>query len=445
MTIIKSVWAWLILLGVAIANGSFRAYYAGHLGADRANQVSCGTGIALIAAAVWILSRYWPFRSASSAWRTGLLWLLMTVAWEFLFFHYVAGRSWEELLGNYAFWDGRLWVAVLAAILVLPAIVHAAGQSKAAFAPALLWGLAAWAACGLVLTVSRVLWGIQIALWVHVAAAPVISFAATFLYWNHPRHLPPLPTAVLLIGAVFCLDLLVVAPFFERSFAMFESILGTWLPMGLMAVTSYLAGLLLSLPWGSRPFFRWMPHPRELHAAMPGDDLLDTEDGATHAITIEAAPARVWPWLVQMGYGRAGWYSHDRLDNWGHRSADRIRPELQSLNRGDLLPSTPGGKCFFEVLEIEHERSLVLGSHLAVGPLRSLLWRDPSPPIHQRSTWSFALAPSEPGTTRLLVRGRGVSVPVWRWLPIDAFFSVAHIIMQRKQLLTLKQRAEAFH
>jgi proline iminopeptidase len=246
----------------------------------------------------------------------------------------------------------------------------------------------------------------------------------------------------LLIGTIFCLDLLIVAPFIERSFVMFESILGTWAPMGLIAFTSLATGEFLSLTANRRPFLKWMPERRDLEARMPGDGLLDGESGSTHAITIRCRPDQLWPWLVQMGYGRAGWYSYDRLDNWGHRSSDRLLPAFQCLERGDCLPSTPGGKCFFEVLDLEPEASLVLGSHMTTGPVRSVRWADPSPSVSQRATWSFALVPEGPDDTRLRVRTRAVSIPSWRWMPVNAFFSVAHIIMQRKQLVCLKRRVE---
>ena len=442
MTIPKALCVWLILLAIAFVNGAFRAYYERYLGAHRANQVSCGIGIVLFAIVVWIANRRWPFEPAADAWRTGVLWVLMTVTWEFLFFHYLAGRSWKELAGNYAFWEGRLWVLVLLALLLLPPLVDGSRRSRVGIGPCLLWGVIAWAGCGLVLGVSRASLGMEIALWLHLAAAPVIAYAATVACCNQPRHPRAVSLAALLSGTIFCLDLLIVAPFIERSFVMFQSVLGTWAPIGLIAFTSLATGLLLSLPAERRPFLKWMPEPRDLEARMPGEALLAGERGPTHAITIRCSPGQLWPWLVQMGYGRAGWYSHDRLDNWGHRSSDRLLPEFQRLGRGDRLPSTPDGRCFFEVLDLEPEASLVLGSHLTTGPVRSLPWSEPSPSVFQRATWSFALVPQGPHETRLRVGTRGVSTPGWRWVPVNAFFSVAHIIMQRKQLVSLKRRAE---
>lgn len=84
----------------------------------------------------------------------------------------------------------------------------------------------------------------------------------------------------------------------------------------------------------------------------------------------------------------------------------------------------------------------MLGLHAAAGPVRSLPWSDPSPPVHQRGTWAFVLRPAGEGGCRLLVRVRGVSRPAWRWQPMSALFWLAHVAMQRKQLLEIRRRAE---
>jgi hypothetical protein len=130
MTLIQALISWLVLFAVAFANGAIREFaYTAYLGEHRANQVSCGTGIVLIGAAVWLLSRRWRFQSSAQAWRTGWLWLALTVAWEFLFGLYLRGYPWERVLHEYAIWQGRLWTLVLLAILVLPALVYAADRS----------------------------------------------------------------------------------------------------------------------------------------------------------------------------------------------------------------------------------------------------------------------------------------------------------------------------
>lgn len=84
---------------------------------------------------------------------------------------------------------------------------------------------------------------------------------------------------------------------------------------------------------------RWGATGEEVARAMPGDEVQQYPIfNATRAVTIDARPEDVWPWLVQIGYKRAGWYGLDLLDNAGIPSARRIVPELQSLKVGDLLP-----------------------------------------------------------------------------------------------------------
>jgi len=107
----------------------------------------------------------------------------------------------------------------------------------------------------------------------------------------------------------------------------------------------------------SRWYASWGADPAEAGRELPGDDLVpDAARVDTRGITIAARPSAVWPWLVQMGYGRAGWYSYDRLDMRG-RSADEIHPEWQALAVGDVLPTDSGGG--FVVRALDPERALV--------------------------------------------------------------------------------------
>lgn len=166
---------------------------------------------------------------------------------------------------------------------------------------------------------------------------------------------------------------------------------------------------------------------------LPGDDLISSPIGTiTDAITIQACPREVWSWLVQMGGGRAGWYSYDFVDNRGHRSSDDLIPELQTIAIGDVLPAIPGATDAFVVLQYEPERSLVLG------------WRasDSSTPI---TTWAMVLESRGPNQTRLIERGRVRSpyrpfgLPEWvarRLAPL------AHRVMVRKHLHGIAERAE---
>ena len=80
----------------------------------------------------------------------------------------------------------------------------------------------------------------------------------------------------------------------------------------------------------------WGATDQEVRGPFPGADLIPGGSrSATMAVTLDAPPDRVWPWLVQMGADRAGWYSWDHLDNWGHPSDTRIHPEWQAIKVGD--------------------------------------------------------------------------------------------------------------
>ena len=123
-----------------------------------------------------------------------------------------------------------------------------------------------------------------------------------------------------------------------------------------------LAGATVSYALVVRPrLVRWNATHEELTRAFPGADVIPGGNrAATMAVTIDAAPGQVWPWLVQMGYDRGGWYSWDRLDNGGRPSADRIHPEWQQIKLGDWLTAwSPGGpREAWEVAALEPEHFL---------------------------------------------------------------------------------------
>jgi len=179
---------------------------------------------------------------------------------------------------------------------------------------------------------------------------------------------------------------------------------------------------------------RWSP--------MPGDEILPEARSSTMAVTIAAPPGDVWPWLVQMGCNRAGWYSWDRLDNAGVPSADEIHAEWQSLEVGDRLPSAPSGTTWFDVVEVEHEVSLVLRASVDVRRRRSFDPAGKRPRLSSEGTWSFLLK-SQDGATRLLVRTRGGMHPRPVGVLADVlFWGPAHFVMERRQLRNLKRLAE---
>ena len=171
----------------------------------------------------------------------------------------------------------------------------------------------------------------------------------------------------------------------------------------------------------------------EKRRALPGDErIAQPIDTLTHGVTIGCSPREVWPWLVQMGAGnRAGWYSYDRLDNGRRPSATRIVPELQHPAIGSIFPALPGVTDGFTLLAIEPERMLMLG------------WLTPDGTVEV--TWTFVLDEVSAGITRLLVRVRGGPGYRFHGLPLlltRVAVRVVHLVMQRKQLLGIAERAE---
>lgn len=172
----------------------------------------------------------------------------------------------------------------------------------------------------------------------------------------------------------------------------------------------------------------------ERAAHLPGDDLLPGAIASmTHAITLARPRHEVWPWLVQMGTGRAGWYSYDRIDNGGHPSANRLLSQYQGVAVGALFPAGPRPTDGFRVLRLDPGRHLVLG------------WV-PAPGAAPITSWAFVLREPEPGRTRLVVRARVAAA--YRPFGLPAALSVplarsVHHVMQRKQLLGIARRVEA--
>jgi hypothetical protein len=195
--------------------------------------------------------------------------------------------------------------------------------------------------------------------------------------------------------------------------------------------------------WVRPRMLRWGATDDEVERPYPGADLVPGgKRTATMAATIEAPPAQVWPWLVQMGANRAGWYSWDWLDNLGNRSADRIHPEWQEISLGDRLAGTPDGSLSWEVAALEPERFLGLRMSLDLRG-RPFDPAEPRPRSYSDSIWAFQLNELPGGGTRLVVSGYWALQPPWL-LPIAStiFLEPSHWIMQTRQFANLKRRAE---
>ena len=179
---------------------------------------------------------------------------------------------------------------------------------------------------------------------------------------------------------------------------------------------------------------------------LPGDPLIASPAGSiTQSITIEAPPEAIWPWLLQMGCLRAGWYSYDWLDNAGVASASVLVPEWQNAKEGDVFAATPDDAGGFYVVSIDPLRHLILGgcfdldSHQAYDP-----GIDPLPSNYFRTTWAFVLEPQTSNVTRMITRARADYRSNKTITPhLRAFLSrPVHSFMQRKQLVNLKRRSE---
>jgi hypothetical protein len=185
------------------------------------------------------------------------------------------------------------------------------------------------------------------------------------------------------------------------------------------------AGLLAAYWKIVRPWaMRWGATEEEATRPLPGDEVVTKADYvATRAITIDAPPQDVWPWLVQIGSGRAGWYTYDRIDNAGVPSVTEILPELQQLQVGDLIPMVAGKDIGVRVKELE--------------PDRRMLWWDEQ----GEYSWEWLLEPAD-GRTRLLNRLRVTKHPWTRKMLYELVAANGDIVMQRKLLRGIKQRAE---
>jgi hypothetical protein len=201
----------------------------------------------------------------------------------------------------------------------------------------------------------------------------------------------------------------------------------------------------------------------EVRRSLPGDALLPRPIlETTHAITIHATAEAIWPWLVQMGYGRGGWYTDGWLDRLQHRfwramvppadrapyppppSAAEVRPELQDLAVGDVVPDGPPGTAFYTVAILESPRALVLhsdshGQYMTPDCLPG----NTKPASDGEFSWAFVLSPLDPARTRLILRFRAYSESTLVKLFAVPVLYLGEVINPRLMLGGIKKRVEA--
>lgn len=186
-----------------------------------------------------------------------------------------------------------------------------------------------------------------------------------------------------------------------------------------------------------RPWHRnWGATEKEVNRQLPGDDLVpEPSDETTRAVTVNAPADDVWPWIVQLGQGRGGFYSYTWLENLagaGIHNINRIVPEFQHLEEGDSIRMVREDYWLqspitsMKVKRIDPDRTLVLQGH-------------------DGGTWTFHLNPIDQMTTRFIVRGRKPRNRTFlgyilRYLT----YELPHFIMERGMMLGIKGRAERY-
>ena len=203
--------------------------------------------------------------------------------------------------------------------------------------------------------------------------------------------------------------------------------------VALAAVTAG-AAKLAALAFVVRPWYlHWGATDHEITGPLPGDELVPKADlVATRAITIAAPGDRVWPWIAQMGQGRAALYTYDALENLvgcDMHSANRIVAEWQDVAVGDEFRLHPD--VALEVVKVEPGRALVVRGGVEI---------DEDPPPFD-FTWAFVLEDRHDGTTRLVVRERYGYTRRWSALLVEPV-EVVSFVMSQKMLRGIRERAE---
>jgi hypothetical protein len=192
------------------------------------------------------------------------------------------------------------------------------------------------------------------------------------------------------------------------------------------AVFILIITIYLYITWWRPRQLRWGATDEEIRRPMLGDEIVGSPSfDATRAVTIKASPSEIYPWIVQMGLNRAGWYSYDLLDNLGRRSEEQILPIFQNVQVGTLIPMSPNNNYGLWVKEFKTDESM--------------LWWDKK----GNATWAWGIYPKGKCDCRLVSRIR----IKYQWVGIEIFFNVLieffDILMMRKCMLGIKRRAES--
>jgi hypothetical protein len=201
---------------------------------------------------------------------------------------------------------------------------------------------------------------------------------------------------------------------------------------------------LLIRPW----HVKWGATDAEFAGSLPGDSLVSQPKiSSTHAVTIQGSAAEVWPWLVQIGQGRAGFYTYEGIENLlglNIHNSDRILSEFQNLKVGDVVPLAPDG-AGIPVAFLEPNRLLVLGGRFDAQTKGPLAIEEKSAGAYYEASWGLILQPIDAHTTRLIERFRMDWGPntFANTLFYRGILEPGGFIMERRMLLGIKERVEA--
>lgn len=218
-----------------------------------------------------------------------------------------------------------------------------------------------------------------------------------------------------------------------------------WILCASYAVIAVLAVGALVYHGGLRNWcLRWGATDAELHAALPGDDLFPVYSSqATHAITIHASPDKIWPWLMQIGQDRSGFYSYTIFENMFGADMPKVEhlvPEWKPRMLGETVwfatPQRFGGRGKMVAALVDRDRAFAMVSPHDWQQLQSGA-------TATEGFWCFSLQPTDDGQTRLIARLRGGSPPTLGGrLTGRLFWEPAHFVMEQKMLRTNRDLSE---
>ncbi len=218
-----------------------------------------------------------------------------------------------------------------------------------------------------------------------------------------------------------------------------------WLRRSALVLLTVLVVTGLAYHLGLRNWcLRWGTTPAEAHATLPGDDLFPIYSGeATHAITIHASPRQVWPWLMQIGQDRSGFYSYAFLENafgCDMPKVERLVPEWKPRATGETVwfctPKRFGGQGRMIPAIVVPNRAFAMVSTNDWQRLKD-------GGRAQEGMWTFALEPLGDGQTRLIARLRGGTPPTLASRLVGRlFWEPAHFVMEQKMLRTIRDLSE---